>query len=182
MAYTNNHPVLYDDPTGHDVGCPGADASSCGSASSNNKRNKRDAKLLTLNFAVGAGPVYLIWGYDAVITDKEVGFFTTLSVGPIFNNDTATSVSREDEDKALISSQASVSVLYGDVYGDSLKDNVKNYRGTSFVGGASWGPITSEHFSSINPITGKVDYRVSGDATGVTMGLDMKLPGEVHNY
>ncbi len=29
-AYTRNNPIRYNDPSGHDVGCPGMDASACG--------------------------------------------------------------------------------------------------------------------------------------------------------
>ena len=32
MAYANNNPVRYNDPTGHDVGCGGRDASECGNS------------------------------------------------------------------------------------------------------------------------------------------------------
>jgi RHS repeat-associated protein len=53
FAYTNNNPVRYTDPTGHDVGCPGRDLSNCVPAK--NTSNPSPTQTPTLQKTAAAG-------------------------------------------------------------------------------------------------------------------------------
>jgi RHS repeat-associated protein len=193
-AAMNNNPVVFVDPSGHMVDRGGGVASMGEDwwkkrqeklekkEFSPFKTNKPDAKLISGNVTIGAVASFLVFGYDVVTTDKEIGFFSTLAVGPGLGGDTASIINRENEDRTGIWPQISAGVVYGNVYGKSLGEDVKEYRGTSLVTGGSWDLITSEHFTSINPKTGYADYNVSGEATGVTVGSNLVFPWEVHTY
>ncbi len=195
-AYVNNNAVKFVDPTGHMVDQGGGGgAFSMGEEwwmkrqetikkkeSSPSKMNRPDAKLISGNVTIGAFAPFLVFGYDVVTTDNEIGFFSTLAVGPGLGGDTASIINRENEDRTGIWPQISAGVVYGNVYGNSLRENVKEYRGTSLIAGGSWDLITSEHFTSIDPKTGYPDYNVSGEATGITVGSNLVFPWEVHTY
>ncbi|MEJ2601540.1 MAG: hypothetical protein P8Z00_24670, partial [Anaerolineales bacterium] len=80
-------------------------------------------------------------------------------------------VNREDEDRTFVTPQISFTAMYGDVFGDSLQNDVSNYQGTSLIGGGNMALVTSDYFSSVSLKTGKTNNEITGMATGMSWGI-----------
>jgi RHS repeat-associated protein len=194
-AAMNNNPVVFVDPTGHMADqCGGGGAFSMGEEwwkkrqeklsdlnNDSNPVNKSsrmsDAKLLSFNFTAGFGGFFVTRGCDFLITEDQIGAFRTMSNGPGFGGYTAIIVNREDEDRTFVTPQISFTAMYGDVFGDSLQNDVSNYQGTSWIGGGNMALVTSDYFSSVSPKTGKTNNEITGMATGMSWGIP-----EMGNY
>jgi hypothetical protein len=187
-SYIRNNPVRYNDPTGHRIDDSGGDIGGIlhkeetDQQYSVKNKYKSDAKLISGTFTIGFGGFYIATGYDVVITNDEVGWFSTWAQGPGIDLGPASVISAENEDKTFVTPQVGVSFCIGDIYGGDVNLDVTEYKGTALVGGASFGAITHEEFSSVDPKTGNTDDTITGSTTGFTAGGTIPPFYEAHSY
>jgi RHS repeat-associated protein len=197
-AYVNNNPLRYIDPSGHvplidgvySVEYATKHAEEVGEDPSLRSDSHRyippaiysKAKIISVGGIVGVGPWFYMGGVDVVINGHQVGFFTVSAAGPGVGGHKISGVptNANDEESTFVTPQLDGAVTFGNVYGDSVMDEVSNYGGPALAGGGSIGPGSAEGFTSVDPDTGMPNM----DITGYTIGLGYGLvpSAEIHVF
>jgi hypothetical protein len=136
-----------------------------------------DAAVVSFSYSSGIGPIYQRWGLDIVITEDEVGFFTTRGGGPWPESERyPLSIPQRRRDTAFTSPSISGGIAIGGIYGPPIRETVQNYQGPSLVEGGSLIVAGGEWFETVNPQTGMPD----GNLTGWTIGIGTPDIPEAH--
>jgi hypothetical protein len=109
-------------------------------------------------------------------------FFTVSAAGPGVGGHEISGVpaNANDEESTFVTPQLDGSIGIGDIYGETVAEDIINYEGSALVGGGSYGTGTAEAFSSVNPESGMPDLEVTGYTIGASGGID---PGaEIHVF
>ncbi len=146
-------------------------------------KNSHDGHVISITGTAGVGPIFAAEGIDIVITDDEIGVFTTTAAGPwIPNSEKLTGIDHitVNKDSTWVTPQIGLSLLTGPVFGE-IEQEVIAYEGTSLKVGGSFTFVSGEVFSSIDEVYGIPDHNVEGYLRGYNIGPQSVI-GEIHIY